>query len=119
MTVDQKSVDEAVEAAFKAMQAAEALAAQVIDPELQGVAGEFMRAAGYPTALWQRVRALERRLQACEGRLQAVEADRPKQDAPRFRLFAWLGRLRTAWPVRQAELRRAREEQGKAERGLR
>lgn len=91
------------------------IALQVIDPEMQGIAGDVMRSAGYPVLLWQRVRALEHRLRACEDRLQAAEAGLSKPGTLRGRFAAWLERLRTAWTVRQAELPRARAAQGKAE----
>lgn len=117
MSADRESVRRGVEAAFEAMVAGRltALESQVADPDTGGVAGEVMRSAGYPTALWQRVRALERRLKAYEDRLQAVEAGLLNQATPRSRLPAWLERLRTAWLSRQAGVFRARGAQGKAE----
>ena len=80
-------------------QAVDALASQVMDPELQGLAGEVMRAAGYPTTLWQRVRALEQRLQACESRLRVLEQGPSEPPTLPARIVAWLRRLRRTAPV--------------------
>lgn len=92
-----------------------ALEAEALDSDMQGIAGDVMRSAGYPTLLWQRVRVLEQRLRACEERLQAAEAGLLQPATLRGRFAAWLERLRIAWTVRQAELPRARAVQGKAE----